>query len=80
MDLLWFIQKQVHPLEEKLAKDGKKSYTTHTAMLTLQEEVATIKKKDLAVDLIPLFESPIFVQSWVDAFHETFSETIQAYL
>lgn len=79
-DLLWFMQKQVHPLEEKLARDGKKSYTTRTAMLALQEKVATIKKKELAADLMPLFESPIFAQSWVDAFHANFSETLQAYL
>ncbi len=79
-DLLWFMQKQVHPLEEKLAKDGRKPYTTRAAMLALQEKVTSIRKKDLVVDLMPLFESPIFVQSWVDAFHANFSETLQAYL
>ena len=78
-DLVWFMQKQVHPLEDKLARDGRKPYTTRTAMLALQEKVANIKKKDLAVDLLPLFESPIFVQSWIDAFHSNFSEYLQAY-
>ncbi|MGA7607707.1 MAG: nucleotidyl transferase AbiEii/AbiGii toxin family protein, partial [Anaerolineales bacterium] len=26
-DLLWFMQKGVHPLEEKLSKDGEQPYT-----------------------------------------------------
>jgi len=79
-DLLWFMQKQVNPLEQKLVKDGRKPYTTRTALLALQEKVASIKKKDLSEDLLPLFESPIFVQLWEDAFHSSFSETMQAYL
>ncbi|MDP3184819.1 MAG: nucleotidyl transferase AbiEii/AbiGii toxin family protein, partial [Anaerolineales bacterium] len=31
-DLLWFMQKRVWPLEEKLAKDGTSSYSIQTAM------------------------------------------------
>ena len=79
-DLLWFMQKQVHPLEEKLAKDSKISYSPRSAMLALQEKSKGIRKQDLAVDLMPLFESPVFVQSWVDAFHANFKEYLQGYL
>jgi predicted nucleotidyltransferase component of viral defense system len=79
-DLLWFMQKQVHPLEEKLAKDAKISYTPRSAMLALQEKVKAIRKQDLAFDLMPLFDSPVFVQSWVDAFHTNFEEYLKGYL
>jgi len=79
-DLLWFMQKQVHPLEEKLARDGVKAYTTRSAMLALQEKVEAITKNDLSVDLMPLFESTVFVQSWVDSFHTNFIDYLQKYL
>jgi hypothetical protein len=79
-DLLWFMQQQVQPLEEKLAKDGRLLYTNRTAMLTLQEKVAEIKIHDLAVDLLPLFESRSFIESWLEAFHETFDRLVKVYL
>jgi hypothetical protein len=79
-DLLWFMQKQVHPLEEKLAKDRKIAYTPRSAMLALQEKVKGIRKQDLVLDLLPLFESPVFVQSWVAAFHTNFKDYLQGYL
>ena len=79
-DLLWFMQKQVQPLEEKLARDGKQAYTTRSAMLALQEKVEAITKNDLSVDLMPLFESSVFVRSWVDSFHTNFVDYLQRYL
>jgi len=79
-DLLWFMQKQVHPLEEKLAKDKKISYTPRSAMLALQEKIRGIRKQELAMDLLSLFNSTVFVQSWVDAFHVNFEEYLPGYL
>ena len=79
-DLLWFMQMQVRPLEEKLSKDGKQSYTTRTAMLVLKDKVESIKGKDLSADLMPLFESAVFVQAWIEAFHANFKEYLQDYL
>jgi predicted nucleotidyltransferase component of viral defense system len=79
-DLVWFMQKQVIPLEEKLAKDGKQSYTTQTAVLELEKKVTGIKAGDLAADLLPLFESRVFVESWVESFHSNFTEYAKYYI
>lgn len=73
-DLLWFMQKKVQPLEEKLAKDGEKSYTLHSAMKSLSEKIAGLRAADLAVDLLPLFEQRTFIEAWLEGFHENFSE------
>jgi len=79
-DLLWFMGSQVRPLEEKLSKEGEVPYTTQTAMLALKEKVEGIRTKDLTADLTPLFESAVFVQAWVEAFHASFAEYLQNYL
>lgn len=73
-DLLWFMQQKVRPLEEKLAKDGKKTYTIASAMSELSEKVAAIRLDDLRQDLLPLFESRVFVESWLEGFKENFGE------
>jgi predicted nucleotidyltransferase component of viral defense system len=79
-DLLWFMQQKVVPLEEKLAKDGKQSYTVKTAMLALGKKAVSIRTKDLSADLLPLFESRVFVEAWIEAFHANFAEYLKAYL
>jgi hypothetical protein len=79
-DLLWFMRSQILPLEEKLSKEGEVRYTTQTAMLALKEKVEHIRTKDLTADLNPLFESAVFVQAWVEAFHASFAEYLQNYL
>jgi predicted nucleotidyltransferase component of viral defense system len=79
-DLLWFMQLQVRPLEEKLSKDGKQPYTITTALLALNSKIESIKGSDLAADLVPLFESPVFVQAWVESFHSNFTDYLKAYL
>ena len=79
-DLLWFMQQRVQPLEEKLARDGGQVYTTRSALLALQEKIAQIKKHDLAVDLLPMFESRPFIEAWLEAFHETFQRLAMGYL
>ena len=79
-DLLWFMQQRIQPLEEKLARDGKQPYTTASAMLALQEKIAQIKPRDLAIDLLPMFESRPFIEAWLEAFHETFKVLAQGYM
>jgi predicted nucleotidyltransferase component of viral defense system len=79
-DLLWFMQQRVQPLEEKLVRDGQQLYTVESAMLALQEKVASIKSRDLAIDLLPMFESRQYIQSWLEAFHENFQIFVKAYL
>lgn len=79
-DLLWFMQQKIQPLEEKLARDGAQPYTTHSAMLVLQEKITGIKVHDLALDLLPMFESRSFIEAWLEAFHPTFERLAAGYL
>jgi len=79
-DLLWYMQKDIRPLAEKLEKDGKQPYTVESAMLALQEKVQGIKVSDLAVDLLPMFESRAFIENWLNAFHENFLRYASNYL
>lgn len=79
-DLLWFMQQNVRPLEEKLAKDGRQSYTVTSAMQHLSEKIREIRPNDLAVDLIPLFEQRMFIDAWIETFHENFAELAKNYL
>lgn len=71
-DLLWFMQQHIWPLEEKLANDGKQSYTINSAMQALQEKVEVINTRDLALDLLPLFEQRAFIDAWLETFHDSF--------
>lgn len=79
-DLLWFMQQRIQPLEEKLAHDGQQPYTTRSAMLVLQQKIAQIKPRDLAIDLLPMFESRPFIEAWLEAFQENFQEMVVGYL
>ena len=79
-DLLWFMQKGTQPLPEKLASDGSKPYHVRSAMLALGEKVNGIRAADLAVDLLPMFESRLFIESWLEHFHANFERYSRAYL
>ena len=79
-DLLWFMQQKVHPLEEKLAKDGEKIYSSNSAFLELGKKVQGIKISDLAEDLLPLFEQRSFIEAWLEGFKENFGEYLKFYL
>jgi len=71
-DLLWFMQQGIQPLEEKLAKDGSQAYTIRIAMDMLTEKIAGLSIKDLAEDLLPLFEQRSFIEAWLEGFRENF--------
>ncbi|MEM7530622.1 MAG: nucleotidyl transferase AbiEii/AbiGii toxin family protein [Chloroflexota bacterium] len=71
-DLLWFMQQGIQPLEEKLAVDGSTPYTIQSAMDLLADKIAKIQTADLAVDLLPMFESRIFIETWLEHFHVNF--------
>lgn len=79
-DLLWFMQKGVRPLDEKLRMDGKEQYTTQFAMRELKKKVETITPGDLAVDILPMFESHQYAKGWLEAFHSTFDRLVKGYL
>ena len=79
-DLLWFMQRRIMPLEEKLARDGERPYTMKSAMLILKERTSRIEPSDLAIDLLTMFESRQFIEAWLKAFHENFQTFVKAYL
>jgi predicted nucleotidyltransferase component of viral defense system len=79
-DLLWFIQQRIEPLEEKLAKDGKIKYDTRSAFEFLREKISQITRRQMAQDLLPLFENRTFIDDWLDAFHDNFERFSQFYL
>jgi Nucleotidyl transferase AbiEii toxin, Type IV TA system len=79
-DLLWFMQQHIQPLEEKLAREGKKAYTTKTAMVSLSEKIQQIQPRDLELDLLPLFEQRNFIVIWIEDFHRNFRKWVNFYL
>jgi predicted nucleotidyltransferase component of viral defense system len=79
-DLLWLMEKKVQPLLPKLQEDGKQPYTVKSAMQAIQEMVERIRPKDLAIDLLPLFENRVFIESWIETFHENFARLVQYYV
>lgn len=79
-DLLWFMQKGIQPLDEKLAKDGDKPYTVQSAMLALKEKIAGISIADLEVDLLPMFESLAYIEAWLEHFHANFEHYADDYM
>lgn len=79
-DLLWFMQKNIQPLEEKLAKDGAQPYTMQSAMIALSKKIDSLKTADLAVDLLSLFEQRSFIEAWLESFKDNISEQMQNYL
>jgi predicted nucleotidyltransferase component of viral defense system len=79
-DLLWFMQQRIHPLEQKLERDGVESYTVASAMFALQKKVEQIKRRDLEIDLLPLFEQHAFIEAWIASFHANFDAFLQYYI
>lgn len=78
-DLLWFMQQKIHPLEEKLARDGRQSYTVRSAMQLLGDKIADLKISDLAEDLLPLFEQRSYIEAWLDCFQENYRQYAENY-
>jgi hypothetical protein len=74
------MQQKIQPLEEKLAQDGKNSYTVRSAMQMLGEKIADLRISDLAEDLLPLFEQRSFIEAWLEGFKENFREYENNYL
>ncbi len=78
-DLLWFMQQKIQPLEEKLARDGRQSYTVQSAMGLLGEKIEGLRISDLSEDLLPLFEQRSFIEAWLEGFKENFKLYVNYY-
>jgi len=73
------MQQKINPLEEKLDKDGRQSYTIHSAMELLGEKIAEMKLSGLAEDLLPSFEQRSFIEAWLEGFKDNFREYVKNY-
>lgn len=49
-------------------------------MQEITNRVSLIKRNDLALDLLPLFENHIFIKTWLDSFQDMFYEYIKKYI
>ncbi len=54
---------------QKGQQDGAQPYTTRKAMLALEEKIAAIQHHDMALDLLPMFESRSSIEAWLEAFN-----------
>ena len=70
----------IQTLQHKLAQDGQTRYTVQTAMQRLQDKIAALSPRDLAVDLLPMFASRTFIEAWLETFHENFRRWVRYYL
>ena len=74
------MQQRFQPRDQKLESDGAESYSVQSAMLALQEKVGKIRRSDLEIDLLPLFEQRVFIETWISSFHTNFEEFVQYYI
>ena len=65
-DLIWYMEKGIEP-DKTFLKDSK--YTVNEAWKSIDKVVDRISKKDLLVDLEPLFESSTYINEWCSNFH-----------
>ncbi len=78
-DLLWFMQQKILPLDDKLARDGRQSYTVRSAMELLGEKIVKMKTSDLEEDLLPLFEQRSFIEAWLEGYKDNFKQYVKGY-
>ena len=65
-DLIWYMEKGIEP-DKTFLKDSK--YTVNEAWKSIDKVVDRISKKDLLVDLEPLFENSTYINEWCSNFH-----------
>lgn len=49
-------------------------------MESLRDKISKVTRRQMAQDLLPLFENRAFIDAWLDAFHENFERFSQFYL
>lgn len=79
-DLIWYMQRQILPLEEKLIAETDDHLDTKDAFLALQGKVKKISQNDLKADLIMFFDNRQFIESWIENFHDLFERYVEFYL
>ena len=79
-DIVWLMEKGVHPLEEKLLKDGKNPYDLNAAFAAIQRKVDAISIPALRRDLRPLFLSAQYLESWLSNFKNRYAHLMRTYI
>jgi predicted nucleotidyltransferase component of viral defense system len=72
-DLWWYMNENVSPNEEKLRTDSEGKVGAKEAWELVFERLAKLKRRDLEMDLIPFFTDQVFINDWLDNFHDYFS-------
>jgi len=78
-DLVWFMQKKITPNEEKLEKDGIKSYTIKSAFEDLSIKISNLRDKDILIDLRNLVENETYVVKWTENFKDYYVKLLENY-
>lgn len=71
-DLWWYLNAKVVPNEAKLRADSEGAVGAKEAWEILDVKIASLKRRDLEVDLLPFFPDQAFIQDWLDNFQEYF--------
>ena len=79
-DLIWYMQQQIQPLEEKIKAESQGELSVKAAFEKLDEKVKKLNKKDLAADLVAFFDNRVFIDTWLDNFQEFFQRYAEFYL
>lgn len=76
-DLWWYLQEGVKPNEAKLKADSDDGVRVAQSWKIIKERVKKLKRQDLEADLMPFFTDQIFINDWLDNFHEFFASLLK---
>lgn len=72
-DLWWYMNQGVVPNEEKLRADSEGQIGSKEAWKIIKARIAKLKRRDLEMDLVPFFTDQVFINDWLDNFHDFFA-------
>lgn len=72
-DLIWYMNKGIRPNNDVLKHAGEQSYTLVEAWKELELKVKRIDKTELKIDLQSFIANGVYLDNWLDNFHEYFS-------
>lgn len=76
-DLWWYLQEGVKPNEAKLKADSDDGVRVAQSWKIIKERVKKLKRQDLEADLMPFFTDQVFINDWLDNFHEFFASLLK---
>lgn len=71
-DLIWYMNKGIVPNETVLASAGERPYTVNEAWEAMRKKVREMDKAELKIDLKSFIANGVYLDSWLDNFHDYF--------